>query len=106
MRHLTAVQLRDYLEQTHPKPSLIDVREPWEFDICHIEGSRLIPMNDLASALDELDKNIDNVLICHHGIRSQRVGHWLEASGFTRIINLSGGIHSWAQTVDTSLATY
>lgn len=106
MRHLDPLQLNDYLARTDTEPLLLDVREPWEFAIAHIEGSQLVPMRGLLSQVHQLDPDRETVVICHHGVRSFQVAYYLERSGFTKVINLSGGIHAWARQVDSSMAQY
>src|SRR5690606_4767915 len=87
-------------------PVLLDVREPWEYETCKIGGSLSIPMNTIPAQVDQLDKDAPLVCICHHGVRSMRVAHFLESQGFTQITNLTGGIHAWAQQVDPTMPTY
>lgn len=106
MQEYTAKELKDYLDSTDSDVLLLDVREPWEFAICHIQGSRLIPMGQVADAVDELDAEQETVVICHHGRRSEQVANFLEANGFTAISNLVGGVEAWAQEVDTTMAQY
>lgn len=104
MRELNATQLQDYLKEN--APFLLDVRQPWEYDICHLENSTLIPMAQLPDELEQLSKEQETVIICHHGIRSRMMGRYLESAGFINIINLSGGVDEWAKSVDSSMATY
>ena len=85
---------------------LLDVREPWEFEICHIDPSLNIPMGEIPGRLDELDADQETVLICHHGVRSFQVGLFLKQSGFSRIADLEGGIDGWARYIDKDMATY
>jgi len=106
MRQMTARELDSRLRQGGEGPLLLDVREPWEFHICHIEGARLLPMRHIVASLDELDPHRETVVICHHGIRSQQVALYLEHRGFSRIINLQGGMAAWARDVDPETATY
>lgn len=106
MQHFSATQLAQYLrEATHP-PLLLDVREPWEFEICAIENSKLLPMREVVDACQDWDRNQEIVAICHHGIRSRSIAIRLERLGFTRVINLSGGVEAWARDVDPNMATY
>ena len=77
MRHFSAPQLATYLEKA--QPLLVDVREPWEFDICNIDGSVNIPMGQVPQQLAAIDAADEAVIICHHGIRSQQVIHYLES---------------------------
>ncbi len=97
-------ELKAHLEQA--KPLLLDVREPWEYRIARLEGSRLIPMRDLLSRLHELDAEQETVVICHHGIRSRQVAYVLERYGFKNVINLEGGLAAWAQEVDPAMPRY
>ena len=85
---------------------LIDVRDPWEFDTCHIEGARNIPMMEIDSSLQTIDTSVDTVVICHHGTRSQQVVNYLISLGYQQMINLEGGIHRWAQTVEPDMPQY
>lgn len=106
MREFDAQQLEQYLRETHSKPLLLDVRQNWEYDICHLEGSLLIPMGQIPTQMAELDQDRETVVICHHGIRSRQMGYYLEQSGFTNVINLKGGLDAWAKIIDRKMATY
>jgi rhodanese-related sulfurtransferase len=88
------------------KPLLLDVREPWEFQTCHIEGSQLVPMGEIAARAGELDASAEVVVICHHGGRSMQVAMFLEKKGFSEVINLAGGVDAWARTVDPAMPVY
>jgi len=106
MRHFRPAELQAYLQQTTTPPLLLDVREPWEFAICHIEGSKLVPMRQIPTATDQFDKESDIVVICHHGIRSRQIAKYLESLDFKNMINLEGGVQAWAADVDHTMATY
>ena len=106
MREFDAQQLEHYLKDCGPRPFLLDVRQPWEYDVCHIAGSQLIPMGQIPAEVDTLDKNRETVVICHHGIRSRQIGYYLEQAGFDNIINLKGGVDAWAKIIDKTMATY
>ena len=106
MRHITGKELRAYLDRAEHPPVLLDVREPWEYRICHIEGSRLIPMREIPSAFPSLDSQQETIVICHHGIRSRQVALYLEQQGFSDIVNLEGGVAGWARDVDPNMPTY
>tara|TARA_B100001245_G_C22496648_1_gene251940 strand:- start:189 stop:506 length:318 start_codon:yes stop_codon:yes gene_type:complete len=88
------------------KPILLDVREPWEFSICKIEGSVNISMSEPEKLINELNANDEIIAICHHGMRSFQVCNYLENNGFNKVLNLDGGIDSWAKTIDTDMAQY
>ena len=106
MKNFSPKQLQDYLIQCDEAPLLLDVREHWEFEYCFIEGSILIPMGELASRLDELDPTRETILICHHGIRSRKMGYYMEQVGFSRITNLDGGVEQWARDVEPTMKRY
>ncbi len=106
MRNLEPPALATHLQQSALQPLLLDVREAWEFDICHIRGSILIPMGQIPGRLEELDPERETVVICHHGIRSRHVAQFLEHRGFSDTINLAGGVEAWARQIDLDMATY
>lgn len=107
MQALTAPDLSTWLSDTaRVNPTLLDVREPWEFKACHIAGAITIPMNDIPDRLSELDVDQPIVCICHHGMRSMQIAVFLEQNGFSKISNLTGGVHAWAQQVDSTMPTY
>ena len=85
---------------------VLDVREPWEYALCHVDGSIHIPMNEIPQRITELPTAATIVVLCHHGMRSLQVAHYLSAQGYTDVANLHGGIDAWARSVDTGLATY
>ena len=89
-----------------PLPFLLDVREPHEFDICRIAGATLMPMHQVPERLAELPADTPIVCICHHGGRSMQVAMFLASRGYENVINLTGGVHRWAQDVDPAMATY
>ncbi len=106
MKQMSPQDLAAHINGGGEHPVLLDVREPWEFGICRIDGSRSLPMRQIPAALDELDRDRDLVVICHHGIRSQQVAAYLEYQGFDKVINLQGGIAAWARDVNPAMATY
>lgn len=111
MREYNAQKLKAHIEASRldksaDQPLLLDVRQPWEFDVCKISGSVLVPMSQIPTELGTLDADRETIVICHHGIRSRSVGRYLEQAGFSNIINLSSGVDEWAKTVDNQMATY
>ena len=107
MTNLTPQELAAWLaDPARARPLLLDVREPWEFQTCHIEGAQLVPMRELPARLAELDPESDIVAICHHGSRSLHVAHFLARQGFERVHNLAGGVDAWARTVDPGMPVY
>ena len=87
------------------RPELLDVREPWEFELSRIEGSRLIPLGQMSRRISELDPGRETVVICHHGARSAYVTQSLENSGFHNVLNLEGGLEAYSQ-VDEDVPRY
>jgi len=85
---------------------LIDVREPPEWEICHIEGSRLVPLSQFAERAGELARSRDIVVVCKVGARSAQAADFLRRTGFTRVMNLTGGILAWAEEVDPGMPRY
>jgi adenylyltransferase/sulfurtransferase len=85
---------------------LLDVREPFEFELCQLPDSDFIPMRQIPEHLDTLPRDKHLLVLCHHGSRSLRVTQFLRAKGFEKVSNIAGGIDAWAQEVDPSLARY
>jgi len=87
--------------------TLVDVREPWEFETAHIDGAKLMPMGDVpARAHQELDPEDHIVVICHHGVRSMNVTAWLRQQGFEKAQSMRGGIDAWSRRVDGKVPLY
>ena len=104
MRQLTVQELQALMEGAPTaRPHLLDVREPWEFELARIEGSNLIPMQTIPDQVEQLDRTHPTVVICHHGTRSLQVVAFLERLGFENLHNLQGGIDAWARQVDPRL---
>jgi adenylyltransferase/sulfurtransferase len=98
------VVLADLLRRGE-KILLLDIREPWETSLARIADSQFLPMNELAMALDTLDRTQELVLYCHHGIRSSMASEWLRLQGF-RARSLAGGIDRWSRDVDPAVPRY
>ena len=84
---------------------ILDVREPFELQICSVEGAVHIPMSTLPERLQELDAGVPIACLCHHGVRSHRVAMWLRAQGY-EAYNIEGGIDAWADEVDQQMPRY
>jgi rhodanese-related sulfurtransferase len=85
---------------------LVDVREPWEFEICRIDGAKLIPMGSIPANLQALDTDEDVICYCHHGMRSFDVAVWLRAQGVESAKSLAGGIERWSTEIDPQVPRY
>jgi rhodanese-related sulfurtransferase len=91
---------------------LLDVREPWEFELARIADSINIPMSTLGGrveevrALQETAADAPVVVICHHGSRSMHCAQFLSSQGLDKLINLSGGIDAWSTRVDPAVPRY
>ena len=104
---VAAVELARWrADASRAAPLLVDVREPWEFAYCRIEGSLSIPLRELAGRRDELPTERPLVLVCHHGRRSQHAAMLLAGAGFAHVHNLQGGVESWANEVDPQMKRY
>jgi len=101
---MTAPQLAAHLQQA--KPLLLDVREPWEFEICHIDDSINVPMGQIPQSVDQFQDTEEIVVICHHGIRSRHVIRFLQQQIDEGLINLDGGLDAWAREVDVDMPLY
>jgi rhodanese-related sulfurtransferase len=87
--------------------ALIDVREPDEYQVCHIEGARLIPMRSVPQQLEHLESASGIlVLFCHHGVRSLKVVEWLRDQGLSDCTSMAGGIDAWSRMVDSRVPRY
>lgn len=105
---ISPVELRDLLASDDGKTCvLLDVREPWEYEEGHIQGSSSMPMGDVpARANQELDPEARIVAICHHGVRSMSVTAWLREQGFELAQSLRGGIDGWSVEIDPTIPRY
>jgi molybdopterin/thiamine biosynthesis adenylyltransferase/rhodanese-related sulfurtransferase/molybdopterin converting factor small subunit len=102
---IDAIQLKEKLD-SGDQFTLIDVREPHEFQICRIPGSILIPLGQLPNRMSELDPNGDIVAHCKSGARSQKAVDLLKQHGFKNARNMTGGILAWSDKVDPTVPKY
>jgi len=103
--HISVKELKAKLDNGE-KFKLIDVREPYEWDICRIPGAKLIPLGQLPSRMSELDSADEIVLQCKSGARSARALKLLQEAGFSKLANVEGGIMAWADQIDTTVPKY
>ncbi|MEO5902618.1 MAG: molybdopterin-synthase adenylyltransferase MoeB [Gemmatimonadaceae bacterium] len=85
---------------------LIDVREPWEWQIARLPGARLIPLGQLASEVESIDRSKATIIYCKSGVRSMHAAYALQDAGFTRLANLTGGILRWSEEIDPGVQRY
>lgn len=104
MKETTVEELKKKIDQEEDF-ILLDVREPYEYQISNIDG-KLIPQDDLPDRLDELDKSKEIVVMCRSGSRSAKACNFLEKNGFNNVSNLKGGVNAWAREIDNSLPVY
>jgi adenylyltransferase/sulfurtransferase len=103
---ITPRELQARYEKDSHQPFIVDVREPHEWDICHLPKAHLIPRGDLPARMHELDSADEIVLYCRTGVRSAKALKLLREAGFRKLKNLVGGIHEWADEVDSSMPKY
>jgi rhodanese-related sulfurtransferase len=101
---MSPVELATALQE-RPAPVVLDVREPWEWEIARIAGSRLLPLGQLPSRLAELEAGAEIVTVCHRGKRSLQAQQLLQGAGF-RARSLAGGIDAWASEVEPGMPRY
>ncbi len=106
MESITVTELASLIKDPDAEIMIVDVREDWEYQLCHIEDCIHIPMGTIPASLDKLEFNLPIIVYCHHGMRSQQVGMFLQGQGFNHVLNLEGGIDAWARLVDTSMSQY
>lgn len=105
MKEVTAQELKE-LKNSGADFQLIDVREPYEYDICNLEGE-LIPMSEIPNNVDKISRDKKVVIHCRSGKRSGDMLLWLEKNhNFDNLYNLKGGILAWARDVDPEMPTY
>jgi rhodanese-related sulfurtransferase len=107
MKTLSVAELAQWLaDASRARPVLLDVRELWEQQICAIDGSQAMPMQQVPAQFGTLDPDQPVVCICHHGGRSAQVAMFLQRQGYQDVYNLMGGVDAWARQVDTSMPVY
>ena len=94
------------MRESGAEVTLLDVREPWEFDLCAIEGRISIPQTALPQRAGELPEDRQNVVICHHGGRSAQATSWLRHNAFDKATKLMGGVDAWARRIDPTMKVF
>ncbi len=102
---MTVTEL-DQKIKNNQRPFLLDVREPFERDICKLTDDKNIPLKELPARISELDKNAEIVVYCRSGGRSLQACQYLAENGFTNLANLNGGVLAWSDFVDPTMPKY
>jgi len=102
---ITPADVKARLEQGE-KLVLIDVREPWEYALCRIEGAKHVPLGTLAASLETVPDVDEVICYCHHGMRSLDAAAWLRFQGIERAKSLAGGIERWSIEIDPQVPRY
>lgn len=103
---ISVEETRRLLDEQPDAVLLIDVREPFELDICRIAGAEPIPMRQIPDRLGALPRDRRLLILCHHGGRSLRVTEYLRAQGLGRVSNVAGGIEAWAERIEPDMTRY
>jgi molybdopterin/thiamine biosynthesis adenylyltransferase/rhodanese-related sulfurtransferase len=103
---ISAAAAKRQLDAAPTQTLVLDVREPYEWAICHLAGSEMIPMRQIPGRVPDLPRDRHLLVLCHSGVRSMRVTEFLRAQGFAAVTNIAGGISAWATEVDPSLPRY
>lgn len=103
MKNLSPEQ---FSEQRAQGVAVLDVRQADEIALASLSGSINIPLNELPARLHELNPQQTLAILCHHGVRSEMAGQFLERQGFSDVCHLAGGIDAWSLMVDTSVPRY
>jgi molybdopterin/thiamine biosynthesis adenylyltransferase/rhodanese-related sulfurtransferase len=105
---VTEIQPSRLAERLHDGEELeiIDVREPYEWQIAHIPGARLVPLDRIAAEIPRLDKRRETILYCKAGVRSMYAAQQLADAGVSEVRNLAGGILRWIDEVDPTMTRY
>ncbi|GAB5417210.1 MAG: molybdopterin-synthase adenylyltransferase MoeB [Crocinitomicaceae bacterium] len=102
---ISVTELKQRMDRQE-NPLILDVREPFELEICSFEGALHIPLQSLPTQMAEIPKDTPVIAVCHHGIRSANAIAFLKDQGWTNLSNLEGGIHAWAVEIDPNMAQY
>ncbi|MEG4496174.1 rhodanese-like domain-containing protein [Microcoleus sp. F10-C6] len=108
---ITVEELARQLAETNAdKLQLVDVREPYEIELAALPGFVAFPLSEFAEWSGEIDARLDRdtetLVLCHHGVRSAQMCHWLAERGFTNVKNIVGGIDAYSMVVDRTIPRY
>jgi len=102
---ISARELKERLDRRQPLV-LLDVRDGWETKLCRLENATHIPVDEIELRVDELNREDEIVVYCHHGVRSAAVANYLRQLGYAKAVNLAGGLDHWAQAIDPTMRRY
>ena len=105
VRGISATKLHEMISRGQ-EVALLDVREPFEFEIARIPKSRLIPLGTIPDRLTEIPRTETTVVMCKSGVRSARAIEFLRGEGFENLLNLEGGLDAWREEVDPTMRKY
>jgi rhodanese-related sulfurtransferase len=102
---ITPRETKELLSRSH-KVLFLDVREQWEYDTAHLEGSVLIPLSEVPGNLQRIEGAEQIVVFCHHGMRSLDAAAWLRSQGVEGARSMAGGIDRWSAEIDPAIPRY
>jgi sulfur-carrier protein adenylyltransferase/sulfurtransferase len=103
---LSVTEAKQHRDAAPDRTVIIDVREPYELEICHVEGAEHIPMRQIPERVDALPRDKHLLILCHSGGRSRRVTEFLRARGLNAVSNIAGGIDAWADEIEPGMRRY
>jgi adenylyltransferase/sulfurtransferase len=103
---ISVSEAKQRLTQAPAQTLIIDVREPYELEICHLAGAEHIPMREIPAVADSLPRDKHLMILCHVGGRSRRVTEFLRARGLQAVSNIAGGIDAWAEEIEPGMRRY
>ena len=107
---MTVTELGQRLKTPSEAVQFVDVREASELELASLEGFEHLPLSEFADWSGEIQTRLDpekeTIVLCHHGVRSAQMCHWLQTQGFTQVKNVVGGIDAYAIVVDPSIPQY
>jgi rhodanese-related sulfurtransferase len=107
---ISVEELAQRLRESVDRVQLLDVREPEEVAKAKIEGFEILPLSQFSQWAESIptrfDSQAETLVMCHHGIRSAQMCHWLSLQGFTNVKNVAGGIDAYSVLVDPDIPRY
>jgi rhodanese-related sulfurtransferase len=107
---ISVEEVAQKLNSTDLKLQLIDVREPWEREVVSLPDFINLPLSEFERwspvINQKLDPDVETLVLCHHGVRSAQMCHWLMQNGFSNVKNIAGGIHAYCVRIDPSMNKY